>query len=99
MFIFETGQMCDGVKDNVMFCCPTASGPEQAQAGDTEATEDTEDNPEDPRSHSQTYTYTQTQNPQLDKPSPIHWSLVLNVPPNAVRTRTHTLKLKLACVP
>lgn len=34
-----------------MFCCPKASGPEQTQTGDTEATGDTEeDNPEDPRS-------------------------------------------------
>lgn len=40
-----------------MFCCPKASGPEQTQTDDTEATEDTEeDNPEDPRSLSLTHT-------------------------------------------
>ncbi len=50
--------MCDGVDDNVIFCCPTASGPEQTQTDDTEATEDTqEDNPEDPRSHTHTHTH------------------------------------------
>lgn len=43
-----------------MFCFHAASGPEQTQTDDTEATVDTEeDNPEDPRSliHTHIHTY------------------------------------------
>lgn len=43
-----------------MFCCVAASGPEQTPADGAEGAEATADNPEDPRSHTNTLTHIHT---------------------------------------